>query len=203
MKVVTHDIPRRWLEEHKNSEAAQRDEMWEGVLHMPPMPSGMHQDFADDLREYLKRRWAKPNGGFARREANLTTPEDEEHWTRNFRIPDVVLVSADRLHIDKDDYLVGPPLVVVEVRSPGDETFEKLPFYAALGVPEVWVFDRDTRAPELRALVAGPAYDVLAPDADGWHVSPATGVGFRQTRTGKVWARVHGDDATAEELPDT
>ena len=30
---------------------------------------------------------------------------------------------------------------MIEIRSPEDEALEKLPFYAALGVPEVWIFD--------------------------------------------------------------
>ena len=55
-------------------------------------------------------------------------------------------------HIDHDTYFEGAPTVVVEIRSPGDETMEKLPFYAKLGVPEVWIIDRDTRQPELYLL---------------------------------------------------
>lgn len=202
MQAVIANMPKHWLEERKNSEAAQWDEMWNGVLHMPPMPNGMHQDFAGDLRDFLKRRWAKPLGGLVRHEVNLTTPEDEANWTLNYRIPDLVLVSPDRRHIDKNEYMVGAPLVVIEIASHGDETYEKFPFYAGLGVPEVWVFDRDNRTPEIHVLTAGPAYQRLAADSGGWLRSSAAGVEFRQTRTGRVWARVGGDDATAEELPD-
>lgn len=201
MKAVMTSIPKRWFEEHKNSEASQWDEMWEGVLHMPPMPNGMHQDFADDLRAYLKRWWAKPRGGLARRDVNLTAPENESEWTRNYRIPDLVLVSADRMGIDKNEYMAGAPLVVVEVRSPGDETYEKFGFYAGLGVPEVWVFDRDTKEPEVHELTDG-AYRKRAADADGWLRSPASGVEFRHERPGAVRVRIAGDDATAEELPE-
>lgn len=203
MRAVIANLPAHWLDERKNSEVAQWDEMWNGVLHMPPMPNGMHQDFSGDLRGYLKHHWAKPRGGLARQEVNLTTPEDEAHWTLNYRIPDLVLVSRDRLHIDKNTYMAGAPLVVVEVKSPDDETYDKFPFYARLGVPEVWVFDRDTRTPEVHVLAAGPAYQPRPADPDGWLRSPASGVEFRQTNPGKVWVRVGGDDATAEELPDS
>lgn len=58
-KAVIAEMPKRWIEERKNSDAAQWDEMWYGVLHMPPMPSGMNRDFAD-LHCHLKRTWAKP-----------------------------------------------------------------------------------------------------------------------------------------------
>lgn len=68
-------------------------------------------------------------------------------------------------------------------------------------MPEVWVFDRNTRAPELYALALGPAYQLIAADADGWLVSPAVGVAFRHAGDAKVAARV-GDGPTVE-LPDT
>lgn len=201
MQAVIASLPRRWLEERRASEAAQRDEMWNGVLHMPPMPNAMHQDFSLDLASYLKWRWAKPNGGLVRQEVNLTTSEDEDDWTRNFRIPDIVLVDAPRLHIDKNEYLVGAPLAVVEIRSPGDQTYEKFPFYAGLGVPEVWVFDRDTRAPELYELRNGE-YVERDSGADGWLVSPATKVEFLHRPPRCVAVRIGGDDETREELPD-
>jgi Uma2 family endonuclease len=202
MRAVVTQMPKHWIEERKNSDAAQWDEMWNGVLHMPPMPNGMHQDFVGDLRDYLKRNWAKQRGGLVRADANLTAPEDEASWTLNYRVPDLVLVDAARRHIDKNTYLVGAPLVVVEIASPGDETYDKFPFYAGLGVPEVWVIHRDTRTPEIHLLGPGPAYSLTPPGPDGWLHSPSTGVEFRQTRTGKLWARIGENDSTAAELPE-
>lgn len=202
MRAVIVDMPNHWLAERKNSEVAQWDEMWNGVLHMPPMPNRLHQRFGRELQFYLMKHWGKPCRGEVDQEVNLTTPEDEAQWTLNFRIPDYVLLPPDRFHIDKIKYMVGAPLVVVEIKSPGDETYDKFPFYAGLGVPEVWVFDRDSRAPEVHLLAEGPEYRAGVVDADGWLRSPATGVEFRQTQPGKVWLRMAGNDATAEELPD-
>lgn len=200
MRAVMAVMPKRWYDEHKASEAAQWDEVWNGELHMPPMPNGMHQDFAGDLRDFLKRHWAKPSGGLVRLDVNLTTPEDEDRWTHNYRIPDAVLVDRDRRPlIDRNTYMVGAPMVVVEIRSPGDDTYEKFPFYAGLGVPEVWVFDRDTKAAELYALGDGPAYQLLAAGPDGWTVGPASGVGFRPAGPGRVAVRV---GETVADLPD-
>src|SRR4029078_2171262 len=102
MRAVMGELPKHWLAERKNSAAAQWDEMWNGVLHMPPMPNGMHQDFSGDLRDYLKLKWAKPCGGRVRLEGKPTTPEDEPHWTLNYRIPDLVLLDNARLGIDKN-----------------------------------------------------------------------------------------------------
>lgn len=200
MKVVMAEILPHWLAERKSSEAAQWDEMWEGVLHMPPMPNEMHQDFEGALAAYLRYRWARPRRAKVFGQINLA-PADEPDWTQNYRVPDLLLLTPDRYGIRKGSHFAGAPLVVVEVYSSGDETYEKLPFYATLGVPEVWIFDRDTKEPEVRVLVGG-AYQIRAADADGWLRSPATEVEFRQTNPGKVWLRIAGDDTTAEELPD-
>ena len=183
-------------------EARERDEVWHGVTHMSPSPTVSHQDFLGDLRWYVKRFWAVPNGGCVHQEVNITTPEDEDDWTNNFRIPDLVLLDAGRLTFDKDTYIVGPPLVVVEIRSPGDESYEKLPFHAGLGVPEVWIIHRDTKVPEIRVLSEDGEYELLPPDAVGWHVSPNTGLQMRAMPAGKLRVRVGDDEGTATELPD-
>jgi Uma2 family endonuclease len=45
--------------------------------------------------------------------------------------------------------------LVVEIASPGDETWEKLPFYAKHGVNEVVVVDPEKRGVDWLALVGG------------------------------------------------
>lgn len=117
MRAVIAEMPKRWLAEHKASEAAQWDEVWNGVLHMPPMPNRLHQRFNRDLVNYLQARWAKPRGGQVDQEVNLTTPEDERDWINNYRIPDAVLLPPDRFHIDRGPYMAGAPLVVIKVKS--------------------------------------------------------------------------------------
>jgi Uma2 family endonuclease len=49
--------------------------------------------------------------------------------------------------------------VVVEIRSPGDETYDKLPFDAALGIDEVLMIDPDERRVHVLAL-RGDGYEV-------------------------------------------
>jgi Uma2 family endonuclease len=199
MRAVIAEFPRHWLAERKRSGAHRFDEFWDGVLHVPPPRNVSHSELVLDLTRYLDRHWARPRGGDVLHGVNVTTTEDAANWLQNFRIADLVLLDRDRLHLDRNDYVVGPPLVVM-VRAPGDETYEKFPFYAKLGVPEVWVFDRDTRAPELYALAAGPAYQPIQADPQGWLVGPAAGVAFRHAGGAKVTARV--GDGPATELPD-
>ena len=68
----------------------------------------------------------------------------------NYRIPDGVLSHDQVSELDDPQYISGPPpLVCIEFRSPNDENYEKLPFYAELGLPEIWIIDRDTKNPEV------------------------------------------------------
>jgi len=110
MQAVIASMPKHWVAERQNSEAAQWDEMWKEVLHVPPMPNRKHQDFSRDLMIYVHRWWAEPRGNRINQEVNLTTPQDESNWTMNFRIPDLVLLTPDRFAIDKGDYMAGAPL---------------------------------------------------------------------------------------------
>jgi Uma2 family endonuclease len=97
----------------------------------------------------------------------------------NYRVPDLTFVAAGReAVVAPDGVRFGAPDAVIEVRSPDDETSQKLPFFAALGVREVIVIDRDTKNVELFAL-HGAEYAIVPPDADGWRNSSVLGVRFR------------------------
>jgi Uma2 family endonuclease len=124
-------------------------------------------------------------------------------WPNDFRIPDLVLLTPERFDIDQDVYFEGAPTVVVEIRSPGDETMEKLPFYAQLGVPGLGVVDRDTKVPDLYVLQAG-AYQQQQqpPGTDGWLHSAATGVQMRGESGNRLALQLAGDEATRRLLPE-
>ncbi len=102
--------------------------------------------------------------------------------------------------VNRGDYLEGPPDVVVEIESPGDETREKLGFYAALGVPEVWIIKRDEKTPEVLVLIRG-RYRKKAADAQGWIASEVTGIELRPAKDRRLALRIAGDAASLEELP--
>jgi Uma2 family endonuclease len=74
----------------------------------------------------------------------------------------------------------GAVPLVVEIRSPGDETDLKLPWYAGPGVAEVLVIDPATRAVELFVLHSGELVPAAATggvevSAVGARLRPATG----------------------------
>ena len=200
MKAVILDMPQHWLDERKRSGAERFDEMWEGVLHVSPSPNFEHQDFVFQLEMFLYREWCRPARGRIVHELNVVHPDDESDWIHNYRIPDLALLSEDRLAFNRNTYILGAPLVYVEIRSPQDESYDKLPFYVRLGVPEVWIIDRDTKEPTVFALINGE-YRAVEADADGWIVSAAVGARMRATPAGKFTIRLDST-GTAAELPE-
>ena len=197
MRAVFAKVPPALIEERKRTGAHQWDEMWEGELHTPPMPNRWHQELEYELLHWLKTNWGRPRGNKVHHQVNLAPPGG---WPNDYRIPDIVLLTPDRFHIDRVEYCEGAPNVVVEIRSPDDETYEKFDFYAELGVPEVWVIDRDTGMPEVFTL-AGDRYQPVRPNADGWIVSTATGVEMRRGTDDRLCIRMAGDPATQQNLP--
>lgn len=173
------------------------DEMWDGVLHATPSPNFDHQDIAGQLYSYLLFFWMRTGKGKVAMQFNVASPGD---WTKNYRVPDVVLWSKSREQFNRGEYIQGPPSVVVEVRSPGDESYEKLGFYRDLGVPEVWVVDRDSKRFELHRLIDGQ-YSVQTAAAGGAVISVEAGISIQATERQTLIVQVIDKPATALEIP--
>ncbi|MGH9076625.1 MAG: Uma2 family endonuclease [Acidimicrobiales bacterium] len=135
----------RLLEQRRRWGADTHDEVWEGVLHMAPAPRRRHANLQAQLLEALGPL-ARAGGLTAVGECNLGEPGD-------CRVPDA------SLHRPGPDALYDTTAaLVVEVISPGDDTWKKLPFYAAHHVDEVLVVDPDTRGVTWMTLGAGGGY---------------------------------------------
>ena len=104
------------------------DEVWDGVYHMVPAAHSRHAKVQADLLAIL-RSYASAAGFVVYGPFNLG---DEQ----NFRVPD-----GGVFRTDPDAVYVPTAAIVVEVLSPGDETYEKFGFYAAHGVEEILVAD--------------------------------------------------------------
>src|SRR4029078_9090224 len=172
MKAVMSNVPEHILEWRRRRGIYQWDEMWEGVLHMAPSPNRDHQDIEGALETWLRINWAKRHGGRVYHQINVS---QRGTWPNDYRIPDLVLLTPARFDIDCNEYFDGGPDAIVEIHSPGDESYEKLPFYAAVGVREVLVIDRDTKEPELYELI-GVEFQLRAPGPDGWIKRAAAGI---------------------------
>jgi Uma2 family endonuclease len=149
------------------------DEMWEGVLHMPPSPSFHHQSHASRIVNFFVEVWGPRTGGAAVMQINVSTAE---RWDQDYRIPDVSVMLPER--VPQGEVMFVRPNVVFEVRSPGDETYDKLAFYAAVGVEAVVVVERDTKAVQVFALSGGNLV-LVPPSADGWTLVGPVGVEVR------------------------
>lgn len=128
------------LARRHQSGADRHDEVWEGVLHMTPAPRGDHDDVQQQLAVLLdgpaRAAGLLPTiGGF-----NLGAPGD-------YRIPD------GGLRRERSDRAFYPTAALaLEVVSPGDETWDKLPFYAAHHVDELLIVDPRRRSLDWLAL---------------------------------------------------
>ena len=166
---------------------------------MPPMANWNHQDLEWGMETFLRLRWAKPNHAKVRHQVNVAPPGG---WPdRNYRIPDLILVTAGNFDLNRGEYFEGAPDVAIEIYSPGDESYDKLDFYAELGVPAVWIIHRDTKEPEIFVLKRG-RYRKIQPQANGWLRSLATGIELKKGKPGKLAMQLAGDDSTREDLPE-
>lgn len=176
MRALFLDVPEAVLEERRRTGIDRWDEMWDGVLHMAPAPLYEHQRVLNELQVFLTLA-VRDGRGIVVPQVNVfgaSTPE------LNYRIPDLTFVSAGREQVIARDGIRGGPDAVVEVRSPGDESYDKLPFFASLRVREVIIIDRDTKVPEVFRLEDSRYAQVPAGD-DGWIESFVLGVRFRPT----------------------
>jgi Uma2 family endonuclease len=121
-------------ERRRRSGLDRLDEVWEGVLHMVPARTHEHGRVAVQLVRLIG-----PAADAARLEVtdacNIGRSEED------FRVPDLALHRPGA----KGTWHPTAALVV-EIVSPDDETWEKLPFYAAQRVDEVLIVDPRERS---------------------------------------------------------
>lgn len=112
------------------------DEIWDGVLHMNPAPHGRHTNVQQQLSELF---------GPLARQAGLLPRVGVFNLgeSNNYRVPDGGLHRPG-----PDELYYATAALVLEIVSPGDETNDKLPFYAAHQVDEVLIVDPQGRTVE-------------------------------------------------------
>jgi Uma2 family endonuclease len=182
------DVPESLLDERRRLGLDVFDEVWEGVLHMVPPPSGEHQRLGSKLVAVLLAA-AERRRLVASHETGLFAAADD------YRVPDIVVARpANCTHRGVDETAE----LVVELRSPGDESDEKLPWYAARGVAEVLIVDPATRRFELYRNVGGAA-TIVAPDDAGGATLDTLGVRLLTVESGDgPWLRVATDTESAD-----
>ncbi len=138
------EVPQALLDERRAKGLDKSDEMWEGELHMVPPPSMDHQRLGSDLFLALGPV-AKARGLMALYDpTGLFRPGADNDW----RVPDQVYAGPEAASARG---IEGAADLVVEILSPHDETYQKLDWYASVGVGEVLVVHPGTRRVELYA----------------------------------------------------
>ncbi len=163
MRAVVREVPGSWLAERARLGLDRFDEVWEGVVHMPPAPGREHQSLGSELLIVL--------GPILKTRDIRIQYQTEVHRPgsggSDYRIPDLVAFRDDQPGMALIPRgIEGGPLAVIEILSPDDETYEKFDFYAALGVAEIIVLQPVTREVEVYRL-AGPRYLAVSPDDRG------------------------------------
>ncbi len=120
------------LERRRRAGVDRLDEVWQGVHHMVPGPSFEHARVATQLTLLLDAPARAAGLLLTMHEFNLG---ESEH---DFRVPDGGLHRPGAAGV-----WLPTAALVVEILSPGDETRQKLPFYAAHDVDEVLIVDPD------------------------------------------------------------
>ena len=104
------------------------DEMWDGVYHVAPMARAGHGRVQGQLQVAL--------ASLAPSDLVVSGPVNIGVGEQDHRVPDGVVLR------DWGDIVWVPTAaMVVEVRSPSDETYEKFGFYHARNVAEILVAD--------------------------------------------------------------
>jgi Uma2 family endonuclease len=130
------------IERRRHMGADRRDEVWAGVYHMVPGPSADHSLVAQQLGVLLD--------GPARAAGLLVSAEFNLGAENDFRVPDLG-VHRGRPR----GAWIPTAAIAVEILSPEDETWEKLPFYAEHRVDELLVADPSMHAVRWLSLGAG------------------------------------------------
>ena len=175
------EVPEHLLQERRRLGHDRRDEMWEGVLHMVPQPLSHHQRLGALLLTAFMPA-ADGRGLWASYETSLFRPGTEDS---DYRVPDLVVARPENV---SERGIEGRAELVIEIRSPGDESGEKVAFYADVGCQEVLLVDRDTLELELHVRgEAQPSGDVVTLESLGAQIErvdgPALVVTWEDART--------------------
>jgi len=114
-------------------------ELVDGMVVQRVAARDIHEDLQGWLLSIL-RVYSEAKGlGIVR--GSRTAVKITEH---RGRLPDIVFVRKENVHIVQEDGIFGTPDLVVEIWSPGDRLSDMLAKeadYKSIGVPEIWLVD--------------------------------------------------------------
>ena len=143
MAVLIRDagVEARVRAERQRSDGSRWDEVWSGVLVMPPMPNNDHQRLVIKLCSVFSSLIDWDAGDCCLPGANVS--DRDADWQFNYRVPDVLVAKAGGPAQDRGTHWIGSTDLIVEIISPGEEPYAKLDFYSLIGVREVLILQRE------------------------------------------------------------
>ena len=156
MAAVPVPVSEREIDDRRRLGIDKRDERWAGEWRLVNPPKFWHSVMNVQLLLALAPAAAARGLVVASEACGVFAAHDD--W----RVPDQVYARPEDA---REDGVVSAELVV-EIRSPGDDSYRKLPFYAARGVREVLIVHRDRRA-ELYRRGAGGEMVAVTPAWSG------------------------------------
>lgn len=147
MMINDASLERELIASREATGADRYDEVWEGMYMMATMPNTEHQKIVSRFASIFEELVGWPGIAAVMPGVNLSDRQDD--WNQNYRVPDVAVALNDSDVIDCGTHWFGGPDLLVEVVSEGDQTREKIPWYAQLRVKELLIFDRNPWSIEL------------------------------------------------------
>lgn len=145
--IADPNLRNRLIAERRASGGDRYDEVWDGVYIMSPIAGDDHQRIVARFTFILESVIGIPGLGAVRAGVNVSDREDG--WEHNYRVPDVAVRLNDGTARILETHWHGGPDFLIEILSAGDRARDKLDFYAAIGVREVLIVDRDPWSLEL------------------------------------------------------
>jgi len=151
--ILDPDLANRLRTERAAWGGDRYDEVWEGTYMMAPMPNNDHQQVISGLVAILQEVivWS----GLGRVFPGVNVSDRVEGWEQNYRVPDVAVFTNDTSAIDCGTFWHGGPDLAVEIVSRGDQSHEKIEFYAKVNTQELLIIDRAPWRLELYRLTNG------------------------------------------------
>ena len=173
------------------------DEVWEGEYVLMNAPSNKHQLLVGRLTAALTVLIDRDGHDFILPGANVS---DRIDWRINHRIPDVLVYLAGNPAENRGSFFLGGPDLAIEIVSPGDRTYQKFDFYAAVGVRELVVVDEPLDRFTLHRLSDGKLTEagVAALGTDGFATETASLTWTLAEADGRLRLRLQCDAGTQD-----
>jgi Uma2 family endonuclease len=156
--ILDPDMEEKFRYLWEDEDASRYDEVWEGVLIVPPLPNNEHQEVQLALAMPFYHVVVTGNLGHAYPGVNVS--DRATGWKSNYRGPDVVVYLHSNPAVNHGTHWQGGPDFLVEIRSPGERPHDKFTFYESVNTREVLIVDRDPWAVELFRLTGGKLVSV-------------------------------------------